>query len=199
MVGELDYRTRKELAWSSGAQADVTVVAATGATIVSKTLDVSAADGTFALRVPETGNLPAGEYAVRVRLKPRGEPSLPVSDVARVEVPAATSPFGEPVLWRRGPSTGVKYLMTADPRFTRTERIRLELPTRTTMPATAKLIDRTGKVMALPVQVSERADDGADFRWIVADLTLAPLAAGDYAIEVTADGARRLTEFRIVG
>jgi hypothetical protein len=45
--------------------------------------------------------------------------------------------------------------------------------------------------------VTERADaDG--IRWIVADVTLAPLAPGDYAIEVTAGGEIQVTGFRII-
>ena len=35
--------------------------------------------------------------------------------------------MGEPVLWRRGPSTGPRHARTADPRFSRSERVRLEL------------------------------------------------------------------------
>jgi hypothetical protein len=131
-------------------------------------------------------------------VKPQADPTLPVSDVARVQVTDKASTVGEAVLWRRGPSTGQKYLMTADPRFTRTERIRLELPTRATMPATAKLLERSGKATIIPVQVSERDDAGSDFRWIVVEAALAPLAPGDYAVEVTADGARQVTAFKVV-
>ena len=198
LVGELDYGTRKELAWSAGAEADVTVVAADGGTVLTKTFTVPAAEGTFATRVPDSGSIQPGEYAVRARVRPRADPSLPVTDIARVQVPQTASSVGEAVLWRRGPSTGLRYLMTADPRFMRTERIRLELPTRSTTAATGRVLDRSSKPMPVPVQVSERIDTGADFRWIVAELTLAPLAAGDYAIEITAEGARRVTAFRVV-
>jgi VWFA-related protein len=198
IVGELDSRTRKELAWTSGAHADITVVGPDGAPVETSSLDVPASDASFTLRVPESGNVKPGDYSVRVRLRPQADASLPLSDTARVQVPAKPEAIGEPILWRRGPSTGTRYVVTADPRFLRTERLRLEFATRTTMPATAKLIDRSGRPMEIPVQMTERADAGSDFHWIVADLTLAPLAAGDYAIEVTADGATRLTEFRVV-
>jgi hypothetical protein len=166
--------------------------------VLTKTLNVPAAEGMFAIRVPDSGGIQPGEYAVRVRVRPRTDPSLPVSDIARVQVPQAATSVGEAVLWRRGPSTGLRYLMTADPRYMRTERVRLEFPTRTTTAATARLLDRSSKPMPIPVQISERVDTGADFRWIVADLTLAPLAPGDYAIEITADGAKRITAFRVV-
>ena len=198
LVGELDYVTRRELAWSTGAEADVTIVAADGTAVLTKTFNVPPAEGTFATRVPDSGGIQPGEYAVRVRVRPRTDPSLPVTDIARVQVPETPSSVGEAVFWRRGPSTGLRYLMTADPRYMRTERIRLELPTRTTTAATARLLDRSSKPMPIPVQISERLDAGADFRWIVVDLTLAPLAPGDYAIEITAEGAKRVTAFRVV-
>jgi hypothetical protein len=198
LIGELDYKTRRELSWSSGGEADVAVVGVDGSQVLSKTLQVPAADGTFAIRIPDAGTLAPGEYAVRVRVRPQADPSLPVSDIARVQVPSTTSPIGEAVLWRRGPSTGLRYSMTADPRFMRTERVRLELPTRLTTTPTARLLDRAGKPISVPVQVTERTDAGADFHWVVADVQLAPLAAGDYAIEVTVDRAKQVTGFRVV-
>ena len=52
--------------------------------------------------------------------------------------------------------------------------------------------------MQVPVQVTERQDPSGEFRWIVADATLAPLAAGDYAVEVTLDNAKMVTPFKVV-
>src|SRR5688572_25369429 len=46
VVGELDYRTRKELAWTAGAHAEITVVAADSTVVTTKTLDVPANEGT---------------------------------------------------------------------------------------------------------------------------------------------------------
>ena len=40
VVGELDYRTRRELAWTASAKAEVVVVAADGKEIMSRTLEV---------------------------------------------------------------------------------------------------------------------------------------------------------------
>ncbi len=197
IVGELDFRTRRELAWTSGATADLTIVTADGRTIVSKSLDIPASDGAFAIRIPDEGGVGGGEYAVRVRARPAGNGSLPVSDIARVQVPDRASIVGEAVMWRRGPSTGLRHMMTADARFQRTERIRLELPTRTTGEASARMLDRAGKAIQVPVQVSERQDPGADLRWVIVDAMLAALAPGDYALEVTLDGTTQVTGFRI--
>ena len=121
-----------------------------------------------------------------------------MQDFGYPEVEARDSALGEPVMWRRGPSTGPRHLVTADPRFQRSDRIRFEVPTTLTGTATARMLDRNGKPMQIPVQVSERPDPSGTFRWIVADATLAPLAAGDYGIEMTLGGARQLGAFKVV-
>ena len=139
-----------------------------------------------------------GEYAVRVRVRPNAGAGLPVADTARLVIADTPSPLGEPVMWRRGPSTGPRYAMTADPRFTRVERVRFEMATSTPGAATGRMLDRTGKPMQIPVQVTERPDASGPFRWIVADAVLAPLAAGDYAIEIALGEARQAAGFKVV-
>jgi VWFA-related protein len=198
IVGELDYTTRKELAWSAGSKAEVVVVAPSGAEIASTTVDIAATEGSFAVRVPAEGKIAPGEYAVRVRVRPNGDPGLPVTDSARLIIPEKPSALGEPVLWRRGPSTGPRFAMTADPRFQRNERVRFEMATTVAGTATAKMLDRIGNPMQVPVQISERADSSGSFRWIVADATLAPLAAGDYAVEVILGSAKQTGSFKVV-
>jgi hypothetical protein len=99
---------------------------------------------------------------------------------------------------RRGPTTGLQYRRTADPRFQRSERIRLELATTTAAPAVARLLDRAGNPLAIPVQVSARPDPAGAFQWIVVDASLAPLAPADYAIEVTQGTDKQLTGFRVI-
>jgi VWFA-related protein len=195
VAGELDYATRRDLAWTTGADAEVVVVAANGTEVVSTTAEVAAGEGAFSLRVP-TEALASGEYAVRVRLRPKGS-GLPVTDTTRLIVPAAGT-LGEPVMLRRGPSTGPRHLVTADPRFTRSDRIRFEIPTSAPGTATARMLDRLGKPMQVPVQVSERADASGAFRWLVADAALAPLAAGDYGIEVALGDAKQVGSFKVV-
>ena len=197
LTGEVDGRVRKELLWTAGASAEVTVVAADGRNVMTSTLDVPSVEGNFALRVPESGGVAPGEYAVRVRLQSKADAGATMSDIVRVIVAPEASPLGEPVLWRRGPSTGPRHMRTADPRFTRSERVRLELPASPNGTPATRLLDRTGKPLAVPLQVSERPDASGAFRWIVVDATLAPLATGDYAIEVTLDGAKQVIGFRV--
>jgi VWFA-related protein len=196
LVGELDFKLRRELAWTAGAEAELVVVGASGETVLSREMKIPASEGVFSVEVPESGGLAPGEYAVRVRLRPEGDGDVGVSDVARVTV-GASSPLGEAVMWRRGPSTGPRYLRTADPRFTRSERIRLELAAASTEAASARVLDRLGKPLQIPAQVTARQDPGG-FSWIVVDAALAPLAMGDYAIEVTQGAAKQITAFKLV-
>lgn len=76
--------------------------------------------------------------------------------------------------------------------------MRLEAKTTLNDSASARLLDRRGAESSVPVALSERGEDSGAFRWIVADVTLAPLAIGDYLLEIMQGDARRLTAFRVV-
>lgn len=197
IVAELDYQTRRQLAWTAGAQADIVVLAADGTEVLTRTIDVKASEAPIAVQVPETGGVAPGEYAVRVQLRSQTDTELALTDTARVQVKEGTT-LGEAVLWRRGPTTGPQYLRTADPRFQRSDRLRLELATMAQGPATARLLDRNGNPLQVPAQVSERADPSSDFKWIVVDALLAPFANGDYAVEVVQGDSKQITGFRVV-
>jgi VWFA-related protein len=197
VVGELDYRTRRELAWTASAKADVVVLASDGTEIMSKTLEVRTEDGPFSFAVPDSGGLVAGEYAVRVRLTSAADTGQVLTDTARVVLKQGTN-FSEAVLWRRGPTTGPQHRLTADPRFLRSDRLRLEHATTQAGAATARMLDRNGNPLNVPVQVTERDGGSGGFRWIVVDASLAPLAPGDYGIEVTQGKAKQVTGFRVV-
>lgn len=120
-----------------------------------------------------------------------------MSDTARVVLNPSLA-LGEAVMWRRGPTTGLQHRRTADPRFQRSDRLRFEYATTRSDPPKARLLDRNGNPLSVPVQVSERPDQPGNFQWIVVDATLAPFAPGDYAIEVTQGTAKQVTGFRIV-
>jgi VWFA-related protein len=197
VVGEIDYRTRRELAWTATAKAEVVILASDGSEVMSRTLDVKTDDGPFGFAVPDSGGLPAGEYAVRVRLTSTADSSLALSDTARV-VLSSNQTLGEAVMWRRGPTTGLQHRRTADPRFQRSDRLRFEHATTLSEPPKARLLDRNGNPLSVPVQVTERPDESGAFRWIVVDAALAPFAPGDYAVEVTQGTAKQVTAFRIV-
>jgi VWFA-related protein len=197
VVGELDQQAKRLPAWTRGAQAEVILAGADGAQVALQKMDVKPAEGAFTLQIPESGGVSAGDYTVRVRLRSPVDGELGLSDTARISLKDAAS-LGDAVVWRRGPSTGPQHLRTADPRFRRNERIRLELATSSAEPATARVIDRTGQPMPFPAEVSMRPDTAGTFTWVVVDLGLAPFGPADYAIEVSQGLVRQMTSFRIV-
>jgi VWFA-related protein len=141
--------------------------------------------------VPGEGGEP-GDYVIRVRSQsPTGTETLSMP----VTLPPASQSSGA-VFIRRGPVTGNKDVATADLRFRRSERVRVEVPSASDATG-ARLLDRTGKPLAVPVVAATRTDaDGT--RWATGELTLAPLGPGDYVIEVLAGSTRTLVAFRLV-
>jgi hypothetical protein len=113
-------------------------------------------------------------------------------------VPKTLPALGDALLWRRGTSTGPQYVITADPRFQHSDRIRVEIPTNDSGMPAARMLDRAGKPNQVPVAVTVRDDPDNHTRWVVADAVLAPLAPGDYAIEVTLGDAKQVTAFQLV-
>jgi VWFA-related protein len=137
--------------------------------------------------------LPPGDYTMRVRSQtPTGSETMSMP----VTLPAAPHASGA-VFMRRGPMTGNKDMPTADLRFRRSERVRVEVPSAVDV-TSARLLDRTGKPMSvIPVTAATRTDaDGT--RWATGELLLAPLGPGDYVVEVVAGDTRTLAAFRIV-
>lgn len=196
VVGELDAATRRDPAWGAGARGEMTVIANDGSRMGTYPIEIPVGAGTFALKVPIAPPLSAGDYLLRARIGPPG--GEPVSEIVRATLPASPTTLGEPRLLRRGPQTGTQYVETADVRFRRNERLRLELPTASAVAATARLLDRLGNLLQVPAQVTTRTDGAAAYGWVVVDATLAPLAAGDYLVEVTQDGTTQLVAFRVV-
>jgi len=175
-----------------GRDVDLTVVAASGATVARATSPGGTRGILVALSPAEAAA--AGEYTVRVRSEGFGTGSV------RITLPAAPDSSGA-IFTRRGPTTGNKEIPTADLRFRRNEQIRVDVPTTDPGAATARLLDRMGKALAIPLTVTVR-DDGDGSRWQTTQLPLAPLGPGDYVIEIRAGGAagekRTLAAFRIV-
>lgn len=185
IVGELDVRLRRELVWTSNVKAEITVLAADGSPVLSTTLDVPPDDAAFAVRVPGRDNAEVSEYAVRVRVYPEADTSVSLSDTTRVAMGRAPRGLSEPLVWHRGPTTGPRFVQTTATRFQRQERVRLELATLLDGKPSARLVDRAGNPLLVPVTASIRADaQDPAMRWVVAEVALAPLAPGSYEVEL---------------
>ena len=102
---------------------------------------------------------------------------------------------------RRGPSTGLKYVRADQPAFRRTERLRIELvvPAGATN-AAGRVLTKLEQPMPLVVTYSTTATNGRTVG--IADVALAPLAIGQYILELSFDvnGKKEIAsyEFRIV-
>jgi VWFA-related protein len=185
-----------ELEKAAEEPARVEITVTSGATSASGTAEIGAGRRTFVSAVPFEPN-GEGQVDVRVRVSsPSGV--VRIGDTVRTTL---TEGLPDPMLFRRGPSTGNQLQPLAEPLFSRTERARFEVPlaAETTITA-ARLLDRNGNALEVPVTVGERTD-AAGVRWKTIDATLAPLAAGDYVLEVTGTlrGGEKtlLTAFRV--
>jgi VWFA-related protein len=124
-----------------------------------------------------TGYLAPGETEARAA----GVAPRPVSLPAGVEPIVRTIAL---TALRRGPSTGLTYVRTTDARFRRTERLRIEavLPAGASA-AAGRLLSRQRQALPLAVTVSTQETAGQTVT--TADVTLAPLAIGEYVLELS--------------
>lgn len=190
LVGELGAG----LEWKAGANADLMLMDAGGLTLATARMRVERGSRSFrAVLAPV--ELTAGDYMVRVRLTSL-DATASANDTLRIAVPGAPDATGA-LFVHRGPSTANRDVATSDPRFRRSDQIRVEVPTPADEPVTARLLDRTGKMLNVPVTTSLR-DDADGSRWQVAQVALAPLAPSDYVIELSAGGKRALIGFRVI-
>jgi hypothetical protein len=196
---ELDAATAKQPEWQMGGTLQISVESDRGGAPAVITAPLPAGQRTVVIEGPEA-DLAPGRYYVRVEGRPeRGSASVRAATDATVG--AAGASIGSAlVVYRRGPTTGLAYQPTADPRFRRTERIRAEVPILTTgaVTGTGRVLTREGQPLPLQVAIGERTDEKAGARYLVADVTLAPLAQGDYVLEVQAGRESATYGFRII-
>jgi VWFA-related protein len=175
-----------------GSDLEAIVTAASGELVASTRGRIAPGTTSVILTVLPGQAVQGGDYLVRVRSQsPSGTETVSMP----ITLPAASQSTGA-VFYRRGPSTGNKDVPTADLRFRRNDRLRVEVPA-TADAASARLLDRTGKPLAVPVTAATRTDvDGT--RWATGELALAPLAPADYVVEVSVGDTRTMAAFRIV-
>jgi hypothetical protein len=194
-IVELDAATQKQPEWLSGGDLRLVIepersagLGATGGSSgPSYTVNAEMGPGQRSLDLygPEQA-LPPGRYSVRAEIRPKGG-RAPVQVTTFVTVPAEGAEVGTgAVALRRGPSTGLAYQPTADPRFRRTERLRVEVPMMGEgFTPTARLLTREGQAMPLIVTYSVRMDAARNIRIGTAEVQLAPLAAGEYVLQIS--------------
>jgi VWFA-related protein len=199
-IAELDRTLARAPEWTAGARIEATLVGKDGTRIDGAKLELPSGQRTVTIELPDV-SLPPGELALRLRMVPASG-GLPLVETLRFTVPLSSS-VGDPRLWRRGPITGPQFVLTGDATFRRNEQLRIELPL--AQPAEsvkAELLERTGKVMPIPVTARVPDAPTADVSWALGEVVLAPLAAGDYVVRMTiAMGGsvhESLTAFRIV-
>jgi hypothetical protein len=181
---------------ATSATADIQI---TGAASASRQVVVPAGQRTFLAAIPLDKPVSAGAIEIRARLT--GTSTVPYTDTVRID--AGLTGATRALLFRRGPLTGNQLVPAAAPQFSRTERVRIEVPAPGDLKGTAgRVLDRKAQPLAVPVTIGERTDSETGERWITADVTLAPLTLGDYAVEigfVSATGETRLVTAIRVG
>lgn len=185
VVAELAGGIASTGAWLDGASIAVTATAVDGAVTEGKGHIEPGARGAF-VRVPAPPG--DGPYGVDVRVT-KGR--LELSE--RMDVAARTSNdalLGAAQLYRATPAASSPLRPVADMQYRHTERAHIEWPLRAPVDQRgARLLSRDGSPLPVPVRLTERDREGSPM--LAADLTLAPLAVGDYVIEVTAGAGPR--------
>jgi hypothetical protein len=170
------------------------LIDSTGATVATERVTIAPGARTVRFALGSRSTVTPGDYQIQLRAK--GTTALGAMESTRISLPASPGSAGA-LFVRRGVITGNQPIPTADLRFRRTDRIVVELPTPSTDAGTARLLDRMGKALAIPVATAIR-DDADGTRWRTMQVTLAPLAAGDYVMEVTSGNEKTLAAFRVL-
>jgi VWFA-related protein len=182
--------------WTDGGQLEATLMKTTGGAALT-TERIAIASGTRSLRfaLGSRASLSPGDYQILVRAKGTTAP-LSATESVRISVPEMPGASG-PLFFRRSVTTGNQPMPTADLRFRRTERLIVEIPTTSADAGTAQLLNRLGSPLPVPVATAIREDaDGS--RWRTAQVSLAPLAPGDYVLEQSAGSDKTLSAFRVL-
>ena len=181
--------------WSAGADVEVTVTPTDSGAAVSAKGRIEPGLRATLVRVP----LPAGAigpWTVTARAQGAGAIDGRVAVVVN-----RSAVLGDALVYRAGAGATSPLRPAADFQFRRTERVHIEWPIRAALERReARLLSRTGQPLAVPVQLTERPADKAPV--LAADLVLAPLAEGEYVIEVIVGAAttpeRRYFALRVV-
>ena len=188
--------------WRAGADVTLAVTAADKSAVGQASQTLKREARSVLLHIPAPDTVPA-DYAIRITSKPSGA-MLGSTETVRVVVPkpAAGLNMGQPVLYRRGPFSGVGWQAAGDPRYRRQERVKADLPVLGTFTsAEAVLLDRNGTPLSnIPVITATREENGQKIA--SGEVSLAPLTTGDYVLEIAVKQGETtqkvLAPFRII-
>jgi VWFA-related protein len=181
--------------WSAGADIEVMASGEGGTVTARGTGRVGAGARSALVRVPIDAFVGAWRITVRARA---GERVL----TNRLVVTAGSGVLlSDPLLFHGAAAVRSVLEPAVDAAFSRTERVRVEWPVLAPIDRReARLLDRRGQLVPVAVRAFEVASEQPVVA--AAELSLGPLAPGDYIIEITAGrGAeieRRFVAFRVV-
>jgi VWFA-related protein len=195
ITSDVAEATLRQPEWASGGTGSATLSLPNGQRLAAD-VTLTLEPGARTIEASLDAEIPAStEVVVRLRLSPSGG-GLPVSDTLRFTPSGASSR-----LFRRGPTTGRQFVAAGEPRFRRSEHVRVAVPIDDASAAIdATLVDRAGTALRVPVASRVETIDGA--AWALGEVSLAPLSPGDFVLRVVvgqgAGASTSLTAFRIV-
>jgi VWFA-related protein len=164
--------------WKQGADVEVLVTPKDGSAVTAKGR-IEPGTRSAVVRLPVGEDRGPWQAVVRMRADDGSD-----SDTLAVERPQGTL-LGKPLAYRAASAAASALRPLAAFTFRRTERVRVDWPVLHTVDThAARLLDRTGKPLAIPLTTVMRESGGAPV--LGTDLNLAPLSNGDYLIEISA-------------
>jgi len=181
--------------WAMGADVTVDVIDAAGTKLPAVATHLAAGVRGARFEIPLTGSI--GPWRVTAKASGKNET---VDETSTIAQPPATS-VGEAIVYRALAPPRAPFTPAVEPLFRRTERLRLEWPsTKSVADRSARLLDKLGQPTPIVPSVTERPVSGGVL--LTADLSLAPLSAGDYVIELSTKAAdetvKKYFAFRVV-
>jgi VWFA-related protein len=185
IVAEISAAEIESGRWKQGADVDVLFSSKSGGEPVGLKARIEPGTRSALIRVP-TDSAP-GPWQAVVRM--RGEDNTTDSDTVSIETPAGAL-LGKPLAYRAASAAASAYKPLAAFQFRRTERVRIEWPVSQPLEThSARLLDRAGKPMAIPLETSTKDANGVTM--LTTNLNLAPFSNGDYLIEVSAKAGEK--------
>lgn len=188
---ELASHVAAEPSWTAGASVQVQITDAAGRQLPAVTSTIARGARGALAAVPVDGS--QGPWRVAVRAETAGGRVSDSGDVSN----SRSVLLGDPLIYRATSSLRSPLWPAADLQFRRNERLHAEWPAAQALDQrVARLLDRRGQPLPVAVAVTERPGTPAPI--VAIDLAIAPLADGDYVIELSA-GRGTVTEHGLFG